>query len=178
MKIALRKLPRFAAIAWQQKYMAKTGFTFLTRFHRAFSEAGMSVSMASDGYEALAMLEHGGYQILLADAGVTGIHSGLDGMSSVELSRMWRQIEGKSAHVVIGLVSSRISTSGIKQSRLLFDPALLAKNRGAEHHFWYDESDGSIISEINETAMDQDRTSAKIAELHRHKIAQTSNPIE
>ena len=84
MKIALRKLPRFAAIAWQQKYMAKTGFTFLTRFYRAFSEAGMSVSMASDGYEALAMLEHGGYQILLADAGVTGIHSGLDGISPVE----------------------------------------------------------------------------------------------
>ncbi len=85
--------------------IASSNDSFLRRFQTACAAASISVSIASDGYEALTRLEQGGIDVLLLDGGYPGSKNALKGISGDELAHMWRQIEGRAGHLIIGYVS-------------------------------------------------------------------------
>lgn len=140
--------------------IASSNHDFLRRFDVACRHAELKVGIASDGFEALTTLEQGGIDLLLIDGGDPGSASGLNGIAGDELSHMWRQIEGRANHVIIGYVSERnihLSDRGgvacapppsSSASRFFVDPALVVSNRGVDFHFWSNESDEEIIGQL------------------------------
>lgn len=138
--------------------IASSNHYFLRRFGVACRDAELEVGIASDGYEALTTLEQGGIDLLLVDGGDPGSASGLNGIAGDELSHMWRQIEGRANHLLIGYVSERNIRLSDRRgvacappsaaSRFFVDPALVVSNRGVDFHFWSDESDDEIIGQL------------------------------
>ena len=129
--------------------IASSTDAFLSRFEFAFADVALRIFKASDGYEALTLLERGHYDLLLLDGGTSGVDSGLEGISSDELSHMWRQIEGRASRLIIGYVSQR-GPDDVENapSRFGYDPVLVAKNRGADHHFWSEQTDAEIVDAL------------------------------
>lgn len=130
-----------------QILIASSTSDFLQRFGLAFRSAGLNVSTVSDGYEALTQLEQSGFDLLLVDGGEFGRAPGLSGITGDELSHMWRQIEGRAAHLVIGCVSN-VEMRQVARSRFATNPVEVAQNRGIDHHFWSDEEDDWIVAQL------------------------------
>ena len=89
--------------------VASSNEPFLRRFQSACAAASISVAVATDGYEALTRLEQGGIDALLVDGGYLGSKNALNGIPGDELAHMWRQIEGRGSHLIIGYVTERDS---------------------------------------------------------------------
>jgi hypothetical protein len=149
-----------------QMLIASSNERFLRRFETAFVSRAIRVSVVTDGYQALTRLEYGGIDMLLLDGGNPGSKIGLKGIAEDELAHMWRQIEGRANHLVIGYVTERScldvgrrakvdvlkssmsmklnelaaivgssEASDTKTPRFFLDSAMVAKNRGVDHHF-------------------------------------------
>jgi hypothetical protein len=91
-----------------QILIASSNDRFLRRFQTAFVSCAIGVLVSTDGCEALTRLEFGGIDILLLGGGYPGSSNGLKGIAGDELAHMWRQIEGRANHLVIGYVSKRL----------------------------------------------------------------------
>jgi CheY-like chemotaxis protein len=145
-----------------QILIASSTSGFLDRFGSAFRSVGVNVTTVSDGYEALTQLEQNGFDLLFVDGGELGRAPGLSGITGDELSQMWRQIEGRAAHLVIGYVSD-IKMKQEARSGLWSDPADVARNRGIDYHFWNDEEDDSIVSQLVDEIIERRRDASEIA---------------
>lgn len=130
--------------------VAATDADFGDRFRSAFQADDVRVTQATDGYEALALLENGDYDILLYDAGnPSAAESVLRGLAGDELSHMWRQVERRGEHMIIACVSRSLpDVATAPRSRFSIDPLIHARNRGADHHFWSDDADETIVREL------------------------------
>lgn len=159
-----------------QILIASSTSDFFQRFGSAFRSAGLNVSTVSDGYEALTRLEQSGFDLLLVDGGEFGRAPGLSGITGDELSHMWRQIEGRTAHLVIGYVSS-IKIKQNARSGLWNDPADVARNRGVDYHFWNDEDDDSIVTQLVDDLIERRRVANQtvISSLNSN-VARMSDP--
>lgn len=87
--------------------IASSNPRFGGRYMMACKQSELAVSLAHDGFEALTRLEQGIIDMLLVDGGFPGSVDGLKGIAGDELAHMWRQIEGRGNHLVIGYVSER-----------------------------------------------------------------------
>lgn len=127
--------------------IASADISFADRFCKAFAAIGAHAVYVQEGFEALTMLETSSYSVLLFDAGcVENFQPALSGIRGDELAHMWRQIERRGEHITIGAVSRRgNSDPTLPRSRFGQDPADHARNRGADYHFWDDQSDQDIV---------------------------------